>query len=267
MQGYVVMHPAVIAGLKDGQFQAAHVQEQRLCYSCAVYWNNNKYKICLDLRCETVDDNSLMVPPTANPSDVKNEENYKKKYQALKNKLKFLIYENEAFTEEINRTEQLILQVLRDKNYLLDQLLQYEEPETEASSLDGEATDSSDGETKPKPGMNKMKSKTSKPGTVGVKRLGVQSNAKPKKKAAKSPKSQEATSQDTSAAPSKQLDVAGMSSSSQNQHLQGHMTPEEVEKHLESRKLILDFAFDRAPPTVPVEMFSNELSSLDRYID
>nr|CAG4652363.1 EOG090X0LZH [Triops cancriformis] len=195
-----------------------------------------------------------MVPP-AKQSDVKQEEDYKKKYLALKSKLKFLIFENEAFTEEINRTEQLILQVLKDKNYLLDQLLQYEDPESDTSSLDGEATESSDGETKQKPRMDKLKryvnflslklvilnSKTNKPGTPGVKRLGVSNAApKPKKKVVRSPKSQETLSQ-------------------------GHMTPEEVEKHLESRKLILDFAFDRAPPTVPAEMFSNELSSLERY--
>lgn len=42
----------------------------------------------------------------------------------------------------------------------------------------------------------------------------------------------------------------------------GHMTPEEVEKHLQSRQSFMDL--ERAPPTVPTEMFSNE-PSLDRY--
>lgn len=43
----------------------------------------------------------------------------------------------------------------------------------------------------------------------------------------------------------------------------GHMTPEEVERHLQSQSF-LDLVPERAPPTVPTEMFSNE-PSLDRY--
>lgn len=42
----------------------------------------------------------------------------------------------------------------------------------------------------------------------------------------------------------------------------GHMTPEEVERHLQSQSF-LDLVPERAPPTVPTEMFSNE-PSLDR---
>lgn len=42
----------------------------------------------------------------------------------------------------------------------------------------------------------------------------------------------------------------------------GHMTPEEVERHLQSRQSFMEL--ERAPPTVPTEMFSNE-PSLDRY--
>lgn len=44
----------------------------------------------------------------------------------------------------------------------------------------------------------------------------------------------------------------------------GHMTPEEVERHLQSRQSFLEL--ERAPLTVPTEMFSNE-PSLDRYIN
>lgn len=43
----------------------------------------------------------------------------------------------------------------------------------------------------------------------------------------------------------------------------GHMTPEEVERHLQSRKTFLKLLPERAPPTVPTEMFSND-PSLDR---
>jgi len=43
----------------------------------------------------------------------------------------------------------------------------------------------------------------------------------------------------------------------------GHMTPEEVEKHLESRQNYLELVPEKAPPTVPTEMFSND-TSLDK---
>lgn len=43
----------------------------------------------------------------------------------------------------------------------------------------------------------------------------------------------------------------------------GHMTPEEVERHLESRQTYLELVPEKAPPTVPTEMFSND-PSLDR---
>lgn len=42
----------------------------------------------------------------------------------------------------------------------------------------------------------------------------------------------------------------------------GHMTPEEVERHLQSQNYV-ELVPERAPPTVPTEMFSNE-PSLDR---
>lgn len=44
----------------------------------------------------------------------------------------------------------------------------------------------------------------------------------------------------------------------------GHMTAEEVERHLQSRQSIIGMVPERAPPTVPTEMFSNE-PSLDRF--
>lgn len=46
----------------------------------------------------------------------------------------------------------------------------------------------------------------------------------------------------------------------------GHMTPEEVERHLESRQTYLELVPEKAPPTVPTEMFSND-PSLDRYVN
>lgn len=43
----------------------------------------------------------------------------------------------------------------------------------------------------------------------------------------------------------------------------GHMTAEEVERHLQSRQSLMQLVPERAPATVPNEMFSNE-PSLDR---
>ena len=43
----------------------------------------------------------------------------------------------------------------------------------------------------------------------------------------------------------------------------GHMTAEEVERHLQSLQSLMELVPERAPPTVPNEMFSNE-PSLDR---
>lgn len=43
----------------------------------------------------------------------------------------------------------------------------------------------------------------------------------------------------------------------------GHMTAEEVERHLQSRQSLMELVPERAPATVPNEMFSNE-PSLDR---
>jgi len=44
----------------------------------------------------------------------------------------------------------------------------------------------------------------------------------------------------------------------------GHMTSEEIERHLESKQTLLDLVPERAPPTVPTEMFSSDLSCIDR---
>lgn len=48
--------------------------------------------------------------------------------------------------------------------------------------------------------------------------------------------------------------------SSNNILSDGHMTPEEVERHLQSRQSFMELVPERAPLTVPTEMFSNEPS-------
>ncbi|XP_069508077.1 INO80 complex subunit E isoform X1 [Ambystoma mexicanum] len=67
---------------------------------------------------------------------------YKRKYRNLKRKLKFLIYEQECFQEELRKAQRKLLKVSRDKSFLLDRLLQYENVDEDSS--DSDATASSD---------------------------------------------------------------------------------------------------------------------------
>ena len=60
-----------------------------------------------------------------------------------------LLQENEAFTHEIHSLEKKVVQVQRDKNFLLERLLQYESGYGDGHTTDPEETESSDGETKP----------------------------------------------------------------------------------------------------------------------
>ncbi|XP_075897147.1 INO80 complex subunit E isoform X3 [Nelusetta ayraudi] len=70
------------------------------------------------------------------------EVDFKRKYKNLKRKLKFLVYEQECFQEELRRAQRKLLKVSRDKSFLLDRLLQYERVDEDSS--DSEATVSSE---------------------------------------------------------------------------------------------------------------------------
>ncbi|XP_028280303.1 INO80 complex subunit E [Parambassis ranga] len=70
------------------------------------------------------------------------EADYKRKYKNLKRKLKFLVYEQECFQEELRRAQRKLLKVSRDKSFLLDRLLQYERIDEDSS--DSDATVSSE---------------------------------------------------------------------------------------------------------------------------
>ncbi|XP_036989947.1 INO80 complex subunit E isoform X2 [Artibeus jamaicensis] len=83
------------------------------------------------------------------PAD--NEVDYKKKYRNLKRKLKFLIYEHECFQEELRKAQRKLLKVSRDKSFLLDRLLQYENVDEDSSDSDATASsDNSETEGTPK---------------------------------------------------------------------------------------------------------------------
>ncbi|XP_060726685.1 INO80 complex subunit E [Tachysurus vachellii] len=71
---------------------------------------------------------------------------YKRKYKNLKRKLKFLVYEQECFQEELRRAQRKLLKVSRDKSFLLDRLLQYERVDEDSSDSEATASSDSDGE-------------------------------------------------------------------------------------------------------------------------
>uniref|UniRef100_UPI003590188A INO80 complex subunit E n=1 Tax=Myxine glutinosa TaxID=7769 RepID=UPI003590188A len=73
------------------------------------------------------------------------EVDYRKKYKNLKRKLRLVIYEQECFQDELRKAQRKLLKVSRDKSFLLDRLLQYENMDD--TSTDSEATLSSDGDT------------------------------------------------------------------------------------------------------------------------
>lgn len=68
--------------------------------------------------------------------------NYKQKYRALKKNLRYLIYENECFQDELRKAQYNFVSISRDKSFLLDRILNYEKPQ--GPSSDSEATESSD---------------------------------------------------------------------------------------------------------------------------
>uniref|UniRef100_A0A0K0DVG8 INO80 complex subunit E n=1 Tax=Strongyloides stercoralis TaxID=6248 RepID=A0A0K0DVG8_STRER len=52
--------------------------------------------------------------------------NPKKEYRELKKKFKLLVYENEYYQEELRNHQKKLLKLSKDKNFLLDRLIQYE---------------------------------------------------------------------------------------------------------------------------------------------
>ncbi|PIK53805.1 putative INO80 complex subunit E [Apostichopus japonicus] len=105
----------------------------------------------------------------------KDEPDYKEKCRTLKRKLRFLVHEQECFQEELRKAQRKLLKVSRDKNFLLDRLLQYEK--VIFSGSDSEPTDSSEDEKEAKK-VPVTEPKIIPPEKPKVKR-------KPKKKAAK----------------------------------------------------------------------------------
>lgn len=253
---------------------------------------------------------------------------YRQKYRNLKRKLKFLLYENECFQEELRKAQRKLLKVTRDKSFLLDQILQYES--IDSSSSDSDATVSSDSDSElrvepppPPPAVKKKKPSSVAPVESGnVHHIPVASvsatavpsatpscsipikteitpgplpvtntsaalgvlptlaaksavllppgaslnpTAEKKKKVARVSKPPPATVTAPPHPTSKPILVPGVpkrlveaADALSVSRLDGHMTSEEVERHLEARQALRDLLPEKAPLTVPAELFSNE---------
>jgi len=183
--------------------------------------------------------------PVSEESRAENQ-NYPQKYRNLKRKLKFLIYENECFQEELKKAQRKLLKVSRDKSFLLDRLLQYERVEDSSSDSDATVSSDSDVDTHKADGQPVKKKKLIPPSSSA----GEVPAPKRKKTVPKISKHVKGANHPPPV-------------STSSVHGDGHMTSEEIERHLESRQSLLDLLPERAPLTVPTEMFSNDPSSMD----
>ncbi|XP_054267054.1 INO80 complex subunit E [Macrosteles quadrilineatus] len=187
-----------------------------------------------------------MVANTEEDEDSQDTINYKAQYKNLKRKLKFLMYENECFQEALRSTQRRLLKASRDRSFLLDRLLNYEK--VEATSSEGEETESSDDGEIARPDAKRRKLEMNSSSSYSSMVSGLPktpSSAKKKKPPTPKPVTKSLSQ------PQIQM-VLGSSGD-------GHMTPEEVERHLEARQPhYLDM--DQAVATIPSEMFSNDPS-------
>ncbi|KAG8181110.1 hypothetical protein JTE90_003159 [Oedothorax gibbosus] len=74
-------------------------------------------------------------------------QDYRKKYLRLKRKFKFLLYENESFQTELKSSQRKLLRISRDKSFLLDELMRYENTKSSSSDTDATISSDSDGES------------------------------------------------------------------------------------------------------------------------
>ncbi|KAL7298206.1 hypothetical protein TKK_0009201 [Trichogramma kaykai] len=175
--------------------------------------------------------------------------NYKEQYKELKKQLKYLLYENESFQEALRSTQRQLLKVNRDKNFLLDRILNFEQVYMSMSESNND-TDSSEDESAEIRNLKRKKPdypETNSSPYYAVEQNKVMASCKRKKTVNKLIKQEVFSPEVNNAHPGSSIS-------------DGHMTPEEVEKHLESRRSYLELVPEKAPPTVPIDMFSNDIS-------
>lgn len=68
-----------------------------------------------------------------------------------------ILQENECYQENLRTSRAKLLEIARDRSFLLDRLLQYEKVDISSSSESGEDTESSDGEVElPRPDIKRL---------------------------------------------------------------------------------------------------------------
>ncbi|GIY74475.1 INO80 complex subunit E [Caerostris darwini] len=201
------------------------------------------------------------------PSSEPDSQNYHQKYLNLKRKLKVLLYENESFQEELKKAQRKLLKVSRDKSFLLDRLLRYET--VESTSSDSEATVSSDSDSEFKAELLTLKKKKTTvnadnqdTNTASSSTNNNTTNEVKKKKnrkicPVKPVGNPVETIKAAAATPNAKVESVSLNLGD------GHMTPEEIERHLEAKQSLRDLMPEKTPLTVPVEMFSNEPSVME----
>ncbi|PRD26334.1 UNVERIFIED_CONTAM: Ino80e [Trichonephila clavipes] len=198
------------------------------------------------------------------PSSEPDSQNYHQKYLNLKRKLKVLLYENESFQEELKKAQRKLLKVSRDKSsFLLDRLLKYET--VESSSSDSEATVSSDSDSefraelltlkKKKASVNAENQDTNTASSSTTNNTTSEVKKKKRKPAPSKPAGN--TAETPKVAANAKIETVSVN------HGDGHMTSEEIERHLEAKQSLRDLIPEKTPLTVPVEMFSNEPSVME----
>jgi len=108
----------------------------------------------------------------------------KEKYRSLKRKFKFLVYENECYQEELRNLQRRLLKLSRDKNFLLDRLMQYEKVSDSSDDSDPQTPAVQNTSESPKPKKPKKsypsakKSRAKQPPTqANVGEMGTPSSA------------------------------------------------------------------------------------------
>ncbi|GIX90650.1 INO80 complex subunit E [Caerostris extrusa] len=201
------------------------------------------------------------------PSSEPDSQNYHQKYLNLKRKLKVLLYENESFQEELKKAQRKLLKVSRDKSFLLDRLLRYET--VESSSSDSEATVSSDSDSEFKAELLTLKKKKTTVNTDNQDTNTASSSTNNNTtNEVKKKKNRKICPVKPVGNPAETIKSAAATSNAKVESVSlnlgdGHMTPEEIERHLEAKQSLRDLMPEKTPLTVPVEMFSNEPSVME----
>ncbi|XP_052073332.1 INO80 complex subunit E-like [Mytilus californianus] len=175
---------------------------------------------------------------------------YREKYKALKKKLKFLVYEQECFLEELRKSQRKLLKITRDRSFLLDRLLQYEK--LDDSSDDSDATASSDSENDGHSAGKKRKALES---------LGFEFGTDPTLYMAASAQSRANIPTSSEPVKKRSKPSAKKGKGGKLSHQEPQLTREEVEKRLESRQI--SFGIEKAPMMLPMEIFSHDNSNQD----